>query len=191
MKRQIKKVQDLTVKQFNQALSRHGLELTEFSRVRVVGTEIGFGIEGKTRRAQLADAIRSKADYDAAEAAVDPHAGLDETELAADLQDEAAELAAEIAAAEDGTGPAKAAALRAAAEANTPTAAEIAGGTGNLVDGAVIPSGKDHTVVPSLPDPKPVRVKPCPECGKDMPSRYRICDDCLAKRHAAKAGKAS
>lgn len=86
------------------------------------------------------------------------------------------------------------------ADAYHKSAAEIAGGTGNLVDGAVIPSGKEHGNENSMPtreenaarlaaEAKPDRT--CPGCGAAIPPRYRVCDNCLAKRRAAKSAAPS
>ena len=33
--------------------------------------------------------------------------------------------------------------------------------------------------------------RPCPECAAPLPPRYRICDSCLEKRHAAKRAEAA
>jgi hypothetical protein len=125
MKRQIKKIADLTQKQYEAALSRYGMELDHTSPAATFDVVSGFGFQlmGKTRRAKLAHAIDCKDEYDESQ-----------------IRDEADYEATPI------TGPVDE--TRGYGEAvyddvprPEPTAAEIAGGTGNLVDGAVIPSG--------------------------------------------------
>ena len=47
---------------------------------------------------------------------------------------------------------------------------------------------KDNAEPPAKPAKAQTDSEPkhCPECGAIIPNRYRVCDDCLAKRHAAK-----
>jgi hypothetical protein len=191
-KKTIKTIPDMTPKQFEKALARHGMELTQDGH-HAEGVEVvsvyGFELTGKTRRAKLAQAIAQKEAYDesiaeADEAVVDqrhaddenleshcagcgetpqecicnspvdlvidPQTGLEIHE--ADYGDDRYQIAdtaigrkmiygedvsAEIEAAEDGTGPAKAKALREAAEANTPVSEAEATFEAEVADGVV------------------------------------------------------
>lgn len=164
MKRNIKKVADLNSRQFIEAITRHGFKFATADKTKV---NVGFGhvitLEGKTLRAQLAHLLR-------------------ESENAPAEQD-------------------------VVADAYHKSAAEIAGGTGNLVDGAVIPSGKEHGNQNSMPTreenaarlatetaakaPTTSTSRTCPDCGAAIPPRYRVCDNCLAKRRAAKSAAPS
>jgi len=54
----------------------------------------------------------------------------------------------------------------------------------NPSNGWRAPEGTEVAQAPkAAPTPEPKR---CPECGADIPRRYRICDDCLAKHRAAR-----
>jgi len=65
MKREIKKVADLTQKQYEAALARYGMVLDRNTSAEFdVVSEFGFQLMGKTRRAKLAHAIDCKDEYD-------------------------------------------------------------------------------------------------------------------------------
>jgi len=152
-------IADMTPKQFEAALARYGMELTQDGK-HAEGVEVvsvyGFELTGKTRRAKLAQAIAAKEAYDESaeesnDSVIDPQTGLEIHE--ADYGDDRYQIAdtaigrqiiagedvsAEIEAAEDGTGPAKAQALREAAEANTPLD-EVSQGFEDYRNGVVAP----------------------------------------------------
>jgi len=65
MKRNIKKVADLTQKQYEAALARNGMLLDRNTSAEFdVVSEFGFQLMGKTRRAKLAHALYCKDEYD-------------------------------------------------------------------------------------------------------------------------------
>jgi hypothetical protein len=116
-------IADMTPKQFEAALVRHGIEhdisFTNSGDYFVIAGNGGVVAMGKTRRAKLANLLALKDGFESEQEARVEAAKFgptDETNLDVFGED----VSAEIEAAEDGTGPAKAQALREAAEANTP-----------------------------------------------------------------------
>ncbi len=189
MKRNIKKVADLTQKQYEAALARNGMELTQDGHNPDIDTVsvYGFELTGKTRRAKLAHAIAAKEAHGSFRALLDATEDAIRAKLAEPVETDPVMLDAmeqsialdnaakpgdtyedpvwgtvhvpsheEEAAATDAarreqdiTAPVGFDAngnSRATVNEFPVSAAVIAGGSGNLVDGAVIPSAKEHPV---------------------------------------------
>jgi len=95
MKREIKKVADLTQKQYEAALARYGMVLDRNTSAEFdVVSEFGFQLMAKTRRAKLAHAIDCKDEYD--ESQIRDEADYEATPITGKV-DEAATFEAEVA----------------------------------------------------------------------------------------------
>jgi hypothetical protein len=164
------KIADMSPAEFRKALARHGFNEHSVDAVA--------HLANTTRRKQLAALIAIKEEHEAQMEAATETVNAETEALENEehnLSIHGEDVSAEIEAAADGTGPAKAKALREAAEANTPVPSEAV----DTRSGMQVAADKQLAAEN--------KIKMCPECKiVQIPSRYRICDSCLASRRAAK-----
>jgi hypothetical protein len=184
-------LKDLTVKQYKQALARNGMEFTQDGNLDTISV-YGFELTGKNRRAKLANAIARKTQYEAeqvcdrfvaevaevftnARVVVSAPATRVKSEPVLNKYGEQVELSGKVC-------------ILCSQRVGIGTEPIVNDKNENVCIHCWKPEpGVEPDYAALAAEAKaPKTAHTCPDCGAEIPPRYRVCDSCLEKRRTAK-----